>query len=406
MSTWRDRFPHSFWDPARRRRWWLFFLLGAFSISGFCIGIGFYIKYLTDPPPVKAKTPGPALPPTEPSIPSSTPVGNYTFIVPFERAYDKSYGAFFVGFLVGSNIPTRIATLLDTGSSDSWFNKSDGFTTRSKTFEKGSGTYSMSYMGGDVSGSLGSDMLQLGNYSWKQNFGVVESWGSSISYGLGGLVGLSRGGCNARKLCAIGEWELDESVIAFYYDKLSWNGYFMGGYISADTYCAPGNLLTYTQQTHSYYWQSNVSIFYNSVSLGTNIRAAFDTGSTFIIMKKTLADEVLRLSSLTGGCTLPNMTVVINGVSFPIPSNVLVDIGYSSSNCKLRMDSFTSSGYPFDVILGATFLITVYSVFDLTNNRMGFCPSKDGLATSRRLEDVDERISELLDHPQRNRRIP
>ena len=409
MPRWRDKFPQSFWDPSRRRRWWVFFFLGVTTFAGLVVSGSFVIAYLNRPVTSKPLGPGPAAPPTgAPPIvpPHGPPAGppsnssNLTFRVPLETA-QAQYGAYFVSILVGTGSTIRIDTLLDTGSPDTWFDQSAGFVSGSLTYRPKSGSYSAAYMGGTVNGLIGSDVLKFGSYSWSQTFGVV----SSNNLGLGGLMGLSRGGCTAQQLCAIGEWNLGQNVLAFYYDTHTWEGYFMGGYIAPNTYCAPGSSITYTPQVGHFYWQSTVSLYYNNVLLGSNIRAAFDTGSTYVIMNTVISNQVQLLSSATGGCTAPTMTAVINGVSFVIPPNVLVAPGSSSSNCRLRVSSFSGGGYPFDIILGATFLINFYTVFDLTNERIGFCYSQPGLAASRRLEEGSDRLAKLLDHPERNRRI-
>jgi Eukaryotic aspartyl protease len=255
-------------------------------------------------------------------------------------------------------------------------------------------------MGGTVKGSLGKDALSANTFSWEQTFAVVES--SSNSIGVPGIMGLSRGGCDSRGLCSLSYWPLKYSAIGFYYDPETWAGLFMAGFVDPATYCAEGTSLTYIPQVGSYYWAGKVGMSFNGASLGSNLHAIFDTGTTYFMMKQSLYNQVNTMLQASGGCASPTITLTISGIEFTIPTSVLV-INNRSGRCSLRIDTFTNQ-INCDILVGATFLVNFYTVFDLAQDRIGFCPAKPGLTKTRRLQDETDLISALLDDPRRRHR--
>ena len=140
---------------------------------------------------------------------------------------------------------------------------------------------------------------------------------------------------------------------------------------------------------------------FNGVLLGTKLDAVFDTGTTYMLMSQKLYDRVQAILE-EDGCTSPTLTLIINGQELTIPKGVLL----TNSGCNLRSGVVASTGEGRELLVGATFLVNFYSVFDLTNDRMGFCPAKRRNAFSRHLQDTDdsETLSRLLDDPERCRR--
>jgi hypothetical protein len=65
----------------------------------------------------------------------------------------------------------------------------------------------------------------------------------------------------------------------------------------------------------------------------------------------------------------------------------------------MRLGILATGSVGRDLLVGATFLVNFYSVFDLTDDRIGFCPATVNEAASRRLQDFDgsAMISRLLD---------
>ena len=395
MGCIRDRLPEGWWPTNRDKRWWIFFILGSICTVSIIIGVSFFIARYYGPKP------SPRI--LNPNAKRNTiPIGSDsdTFTAPFETSMGPN-GAFMVAAQVGSGIPTLIDVLLDTGSSDIWLDSTTGYPQASSSFIKNtSATYTAHYMGGAVTGSIAVDYITLDSYTWKQQFGAVET----VNMGLEGIIGLSRGGCDERNVCVFTNWKLAQAIFSFYYDRLTWSGWMIAGAVDAAKYCATGSSIVYLPQTGNYFWQIPVNLDFNGVSIGTGLNAVVDTGTTYMMLSKSLYDKAMSIVLSGQGCTHPTMTIFVNGAPFVIPSIVLVMDNVNG--CKLRLESFDKDRFPFDMIIGATFLINFYSVFDMVNNQVGFCPPKPGLTvrgSARRLEDT-ELLGNLLDRPERRHR--
>ena len=318
----------------------------------------------------------------------STPSGNLSFSVPLDVSYG-SQGAYFIPVLIGKGTQTYADTLLDSGSADTWFDMSLNFTVNSETFiGYPNQPYEIDYMQGNVYGNLGLDFLRIANFTWLQSLGAVNDGVVDVN----GIIGISRGGCDSRNLCSVQSWPLKQSVLAFYYDTSNWNGLFMAGYVDESTYCADGTSLTYLPQVGDYYWTGSVGLAFNGVSLGTELMAIFDTGTTYFMVSPRLNDTISRLIGVNTGCDASSISLTISGKQFTIPSSVLV-VPNDQGECMMRLDVL-SGGESFDLIVGATFLVNFYTVFDIANNKIGFCPPKSGvLPPTRRLaEDSLDRL--------------
>ena len=392
MGCISDRLPEGWWPRNRDRRWWIFFAVGALCTVSITIGMAFFLARFYGPkPPPRVLHPN--------ARPNNIPPGSVSdvFTVPFARA-DGPNGAFMVIAQVGSGLPTLVDVLLDTGSADMWLDSTTGYPLASTSFISNQTIpYTASYMGGAATGSLGTDYISLNGYSWQQQFGSV----STVNMGLEGIIGLSRGGCDARNVCVFTNWKLPSAVMAFYYDRLTWSGWMVAGSVDEAKYCATGSSIVYLPQVGNYFWQGSVNAAFNGISLGTGLIAVVDTGTTFMMLSESLYNKAMSIALSGQGCTHPKLTIYVNDSPFVIPSSVLVMDNVNG--CYLRLASFDKSRFPFDIIIGATFLINLYSVFDMANDRIGFCPAKPGLSVvtdSRRLEE-SELISNLLDAPQR-----
>jgi hypothetical protein len=96
-----------------------------------------------------------------------TPVGTDYFSVAFESA-PVPYRAYTIPVKIGTGIVSTAATLLDTGSADTWFQETVGFQSSSTTYvDKPNQSYSINYLIGSVTGHLGSDTLSINGFSKK-----------------------------------------------------------------------------------------------------------------------------------------------------------------------------------------------------------------------------------------------
>jgi len=324
-----------------------------------------------------------------------TPKGDDVFAVNFSYSFASS-GAYLTRLKVGTGIETDVTAILDTGSAETWIDISTGFTQVSKSFR---GTlkksFKQTYISGSVSGFLGKDSIRAECFRWTQDLAVVTEFGFEKG-DIQGLIGLSRGGCDSRQLCSLENWTLKHSVFSFYYDPYTWQGVFIAGDIFEEQYCAPGTRLTYLslKPDADYFWQAYVGMKFNDILLGDKLDAVFDTGTTYLVMSQTLYDSIQAIVTARG-CSSPELILIVNGQELAIPREVLM----TGVGCEMRLGVLASGSAGHDLLVGATFLVNFYSVFDLTDDRIGFCPATGSGAASRRLEDFDgaAMISRLLD---------
>lgn len=376
---------------AKDSRWWVCYAIGAFALVALLgtavvlVGTQFLGWSL-------------GLDQASRHVKVHTPVGTDYFSVQFSLSHESS-GAYIIPMQIGKTNPTTVAMLLDTGSADTWIDSFTGFPTSSESFTSyPDERYRIQYIGGTVTGNAGHDQLSINTFSWSQKFGVVSSE-SMQTVDMDGILGVSLGGCDQRQMCSLTNWPLNQSVLGFYYDPSNWAGLFMAGFVNETEYCAPGTRLTWLNLTASYYWMGKVGMKFNGQAVGSNLVAVFDTGTTYFMMSQTLFNKVNAILR-TDGCSSPTLTLVISGVSFTIPTTVLL-ISNAGGSCRLRTGIVGSNGVSQDILVGAAFLVNFYSVFDLGTPRLGFCPAKVGLTgDSRRLRE-DNGISRLLDVPSR-----
>jgi len=153
----------------------------------------------------------------------------------------------------------------------------------------------------------------------------------------------------------------------------------------------------------SEFWGINQTISYNGVSLLTSA-GIVDTGTTLVLLA---SDTFAKYQSATGGTldevntgliqfttaqlnALQPLNFIISGVTFSLSPNAQLwprslnsFIGGNSSQILgVVNDLGTDSGEGFDFVNGQTFLERFYSVFDTTNNRVGFATTPNTTATS------------------------
>jgi len=372
----------------RSRRWWIFFCVGVLTTIALLGLVGIIVANIV----IVSQT-------GTVKYLVQTPMGTDFFTVQFGMSSGAS-GAYVIPVTVGKDKETVVDTLLDSGSPDTWFDANTGFTSVSSTYRaKQSQTYALSYLGGSVSGHLASDLLSANGFGWNQTLAVITKETMSMGH-IHGIMGLSRGGCDARGLCSLVNWPLNQSVLGFYYDPSSWVGVFMAGYVDEERYCAPGSALTYLPQTGDYFWSGAVGMRFNDEDIGSDLEAVFDTGTTYFMMSPEIAAKVESILKATG-CSQPTISLRISGKWFTIPSNILVT---DYSTCALRTGVVSNTAVTKDLLVGAAFLVNFYTVFDIANERMGFCQAKRNLYRSRRLQDESGAISSLLDDPGRRNR--
>ena len=340
----------------------------------YCIGVIFALLGLGGVAGILYYFLGHKTAPEDQEVKVSTPVGEDYFSVRFVSSAGSS-GAYCIKALVGTNPPSENEILLDTGSADTWFEDDSGFMQKSDSYiNYPDFSYIIRYMGGSVEGNLGNDLIDVNTFDWTQNIGVVTDVNKDIDGkpnmdmgALDGIMGVCRGGCDSRKLCVMNNWALKESAIGFYYDPMTWAGLFMAGFINETMYCEPGEKLTWIENTGNYFWTGAVGMSVKGKTIGNNLSAIFDTGTTYLMLKQSLYTDMMN--KLGTDCTGAEITLNLGGKDFTIPSDVIVR---RSSPCVLRASVLPEKSLHADILVGAVFLVNFYSVFHLRDEKWVF----------------------------------
>ncbi|KAG0052001.1 hypothetical protein BGZ83_003079 [Gryganskiella cystojenkinii] len=313
------------------------------------------------------------------------------------------YGSVSVG------TPAQVLKLdFDTGSSDIWFPSSTCTTTackshtrftssKSSTFQKDGRRWTISYGdGSSASGTLGSDIVNVGGISVRQTIGLATTessqFGSSPEDGLFGL-GFdtieSVSGVKTFLDNAISAGVLAQPVVSVFLPserlfKGQGGAYVFGG-IDSTKYTGS---LTYVPVTQKGYWQILVSdASYNGASLKQTSQGIIDTGTTLIIVGDAAASAIHAkipgsVNDPNNGWLVPcsaasstaNIGFKLNGVTFNVPVADLAyeDLGDGSGNCF----SGVQGGQDGLWILGDVFIKNNYCVFDQGQSRIGIAPLK------------------------------
>ncbi|KAG0342412.1 hypothetical protein BG000_004709 [Podila horticola] len=312
------------------------------------------------------------------------------------------YGSVSVG------TPAQVVKLdFDTGSSDIWFPSSACTTTackahtrfnsaKSSTYQKDGRSWTISYGdGSNASGTLGSDIVNVGGVSVRQTIGLAtkesSQFGSSPEDGLFGLGFNSIESVSGVKTFldnAIAAGVLAQPVVSvFLPSERLFNGQggeYLFGAIDNTKYTGS---LTYVPVTQEGYWQVLVEdAAFNGQSLGQTSQGIVDTGTTLIIVGDDAAQAIHgQISGSTNdpnnGWLVPcsaaqstdNISFQLGGTSFNVPVADLAfeDLGDGSGNCV----SGVQGGQNDLWILGDVFIKNNYCVFSQTSSpSIGIAP--------------------------------
>ncbi|KAH8115423.1 acid protease [Phellopilus nigrolimitatus] len=306
--------------------------------------------------------------------------------------------------------PTSYDLLIDTGSSNTWVGADKAYAKTSTSKSTGKNV-SVSYGSGSFSGTEYTDTVTLSSslVIADQSIGVASS--SSGFDGVDGILGIGPVDLTQDTVSGtstvptvtdnlFSQGTISSEVVGIYYaptqtdsitnGELTFGGVDAGKYTSAITYTA----ITSTSPANEF-WGINESITYGST--GANILSStagiVDTGTTLVLIATDAfnrytsatgatpdsATGMLKISS-TNYANLQSLYFNIAGTAFELTKNAQTwpralntAIGGSSGSIYLVVsDLGTNSGKGLDFINGYTFLERFYSVFDTTNNRVGF----------------------------------
>ncbi|XP_040278134.1 gastricsin-like [Bufo bufo] len=323
----------------------------------------------------------------------------YDFAVAYEPMYMDTY---YYGQISIGTPPQNFLVLFDTGSSNLWvpsvncqssacsnhhlFNPS-----QSSTYTTNGQQFTMSYGSGSVSGVFGYDTVSVqGLTITNQEVGLTYSEsGSSFYYsqfdGIFGMAypAMSAGGATTAMQGMLQQNLLNNPIFSVYMSSQSGEVIFGG----VDNSLYSGQIL-WAPVTQEVYWQIGIDEFsINGQATGwcsQGCQAIVDTGTSQLTVPQQYMGSLLQyLGAQQGGngqflvnCNnvqnLPPITFTINGNQFPIPPSeyIIQNNGY----CTVDVEETylpSQNGQPL-WILGDVFLRQYYSVYDMSNNRVGF----------------------------------
>lgn len=313
---------------------------------------------------------------------------------------------------VGVGSPaTEYTLLIDTGSSNTWLGANTPYYPTMTSVDTGN-TVAVSYGSGSFSGKEYTDTVTLSTrlVIAEQSIGVAN-----LTEGFDGVDGILGVGPTDLTQGTVSNFETVPTVTDNLYNQGSIGTGALGIYFvpSADSDSA-GELtfgghdnskitssLTYvpltTTSPASYYWGIDQSISYGRSTILSETAGIVDTGTTLVLIASdafnayqtatgAVMDETTGLLMITSSqyAQLETLTFKIGGKAYDLTPNAQIwprslngDIGGSSSSIYLIVsDIGGESGSGLDFINGYTFLQRHYSVFDSTNNQVGFATTK------------------------------
>ncbi|XP_030077409.1 gastricsin [Microcaecilia unicolor] len=324
------------------------------------------------------------------------------FSIAAEPLYMDTY--YFGEISIGTP-PQNFLVLFDTGSSNLWvastYCQSQACTnhplfnpSQSSTYTSNQVQFSMSYGSGSVTGIFGYDTVTVQNLAiTNQEFGLTTSeTGSSFYYSkFDGIFGMAYPAMSAGGATTVMQGMLQQNLLTYPIFSVymsSQSGEVIFGGVDNNLYSGQINWAPVTQEV---YWQIGIDEFaINGKATGwcsQGCQAIVDTGTSPLTVPQQYMGYLLQylgaeqnqygeyLVNCNNVQNLPTISFVINGVSFPLPPSayILQNNGY----CSVGVEETylpSQNGQPL-WILGDVFLRQYYSVFDMSNNRVGFAQS-------------------------------
>uniref|UniRef100_A0A8C5LPT2 Peptidase A1 domain-containing protein n=1 Tax=Leptobrachium leishanense TaxID=445787 RepID=A0A8C5LPT2_9ANUR len=324
------------------------------------------------------------------------------FAVAYEPMYMDTY---YYGEISIGTPPQNFLVLFDTGSSNLWVPSTscqsqacgnhDLFNpSQSSTYTTNGQQFSMSYGSGSVTGVFGYDSVSVqGLTLTNQEFGLTYTeTGSSFYYskfdGIFGMAypAMSAGGATTAMQGMLQQNLLNNPIFSVYMSSQS--GEVIFGGVDNNLYSGQIQWAPVTQEV---YWQIGINAFsINGQPTGwcsQGCQAIVDTGTSPLTVPQQYMGTLLQYLGAQQGqngeflvnCNnvqnLPTISFTINGVQYPIPPSgyIIQNNGY----CSVGVEETylpSQNGQPL-WILGDVFLRQYYSVYDMSNNRVGFAQS-------------------------------
>ncbi|KAF8934633.1 aspartic proteinase IV [Dissophora ornata] len=297
----------------------------------------------------------------------------------------------------------------DTGSSDIWFPSSTCKTAackshrrfntgKSSTYKKDGRKWSIEYGdGSSASGTLGSDMVDVGGVKVRQTIGLSTKESSEFEQEPeDGLFGLafsdieSVSGVKTFMDNAIAGKKLKSPVVSVFLPSERRNGGKGGQYLFGDIdHSRYTGSLTYVPVTEVGYWQIKIeALQVDGKSVNQASQGIIDTGTTLLVLGDSAAKAVHKsikgsVNDPSYGWTVPcsiknskaNIAFKLGGKYFNVPvADLAYEPKYTGSETCI---SGVQGGQDGLWILGDVFIKNNYCVFDHSKNpRIGIAPLK------------------------------
>ncbi|KAF5376361.1 hypothetical protein D9757_008680 [Collybiopsis confluens] len=307
---------------------------------------------------------------------------------------------------------SQFQLIVDTGSSNTWVGATKAFTATSTSTNTGE-SVSVSYGSGEFSGTEWTDRVTLtsGLVINKQSIGVARS--STGFDGVDGILGIGPDALTEDTVSGVAnvptvtdnllsQGTIAQKLVAISFEPTTseevTNGeLFFGGTDSSKFTGA----ITFVPKVGDF-WGIAQSVTYGSTTIVNNLQGIVDTGTTLLLLTTNSLNAYVKaagavLDNNTGLYrvttaqfnALQNLNFNIGGTTFSLTPNAQIfprslntDIGGVANDIYLIVGDLGPAEAGFDFINGYVFLERFYSVFDTTNNRVGFATTAFTTATT------------------------
>jgi hypothetical protein len=318
---------------------------------------------------------------------------------------------------VGIGSPATDYTLLiDTGSSNTWVGAGKAYVSTSTSQDTGK-TVSVSYGSGSFSGEEFVDTVTLSPDLVIPNQSIgVASTATGFS-GVDGILGIGPTDLTDNTVSDVNQVPTvadnlfsqgtisTESIGVFYEPaSVSSSGELTFGGIDTSKTTSSVNFVPITSTSPaSQFWGIDQSVTYGGQTILSSTAGIVDTGTTLVLLATDAFNSYQQstgatLDPTTGLLTisasqfaaLQDLNFNIGGNTYPLSANAQIwprslnsAIGGNSNQIYLIVaDLGSNSGQGLDFIDGYTFLERFYSVFDTTNNQVGFATTEFTTSTA------------------------
>ncbi|KAM4047759.1 gastricsin-like [Anomaloglossus baeobatrachus] len=322
----------------------------------------------------------------------------FDFAVAYEPMYMDTY---YYGQISIGTPPQNFLVLFDTGSSNLWVPSSNCQSeacgnhnvfnpSQSSTYTSNGQQFTMSYGSGSVSGVFGYDTVNVqGLTITNQEIGLTytES-GSSFYYSkFDGIFGMAYPAMSAGGATTVMQGMLQQNLLnypIFSVYMSSQSGEVIFGGVDNSLYSGQ---ITWAPVAQEVYWLIGIDEFaVNGQATGwcsQGCQAIVDTGTSPLTIPQQYMGTLLQYlgaqqenGEFVVDCNnvqnLPSISFTINGNQFPIPASGYIN--QYNGYCSVAVEETylpSQNGQPL-WILGDVFLRQYYSVYDMSNNRVGF----------------------------------